>query len=107
MNRELKRQRAILRAVAALARDEAGELAKLRRLRTLLYWTGAVLLGLGTGAALTAAPGWSVLLSGGLGGLALGLGAHYDSSLNQWPTLRPYFDGAAARRDAAELGEDG
>lgn len=103
MNREEKRRRTILKAMAALARDEAGELAKLRRLRTTLYLIGGILLGLGFAAAQYAAPGWAVLLGGGLGGLVLGLGVHYDSSLNQWPTLRPYFDGERAQRDAAAL----
>ena len=45
MTREEKRRRTILRAIAALAADEEGELAKLRRLRTVLYCCGAVLLG--------------------------------------------------------------
>ena len=105
MNRDEKRRRTILRALAALAADEAGELAKLRRLRTLLYCCGAVLLGLGLAAAQDDATGWVVLLCGALGGVLLGIGAHYDNSLNQWPTLRPYFDGAAAQRDAAALDE--
>ncbi len=105
MDREEKRRRTIIRAIAALASDEAGELAKLRRLRTGFYLASGILLGLGVAAAQYAASGWAVLALGALGGLALGLGVHYDNSLNQWPTLKPYFDGEAARRDAAALGE--
>ena len=109
MNREEKRRRTILRAMAALARDEAGELAKLRRLRTGLYWAGAFLLCVGLVVEPYLAGGWVLLLCGALGGLVCGLGVHYDSSLNQWPTLRPYFDGERAQRDAAALegGEGG
>lgn len=103
MNREEKRRRTILKAMAALARDEAGELAKLRRLRTVLYWVGFSLLAVGVIAAESGAAGWVVLICGAPSGLAIGLGAHYDSSLNQWPTLRPYFDGERAQRDAAAL----
>jgi hypothetical protein len=103
MTREEKRRRTILRAIAALAADEEGELAKLRRLRTVLYCCGAVLLGLGLAAAQDDATGWIVLLCGAVGGVVLGIGAHYDNSLNQWPTLRPYFDGERAQRDAAAL----
>ncbi len=105
MNREEKRRRAILRAMAALIADEPRELAKLRRLRTGLYWVGGILLGLGLYAA-SGGHAWAGLGCGFLGGLSLGLGAHYDSSLNQWPTLRPYFDGDAAQRDAARLDGD-
>ena len=104
MNREEKRRRTILRAMAALAADEARELAKLRRLRSGLYWAGAILLVIGLYVAVLV-PDWFVLLCGATGGIVIGLAAHYDSSLNQWPILRPYFDSARAQRDAAALDE--
>ncbi|NCF09519.1 MAG: hypothetical protein GWP66_02425 [Gammaproteobacteria bacterium] len=102
MNREEKRRRTILKAMAALAADEPGELAKLRRLRSGLYWVGVTLLGIGLYVAVLV-PGWVALLCGAIGGIVIGLAAHYDSSLNQWPILRPFFDGEAAQRVAAEL----
>ena len=120
MNREEKRRRTILKAMAALAADEPGELAKLRRLRSGLYWVGVTLLGIGlyTGHSSnyllrvdlpsTRPPSHWIkrgvaLLCGAIGGIVIGLAAHYDSSLNQWPILRPFFDGEAAQRVAAEL----
>ena len=105
MNREEKRRRTILRAMAALAADEAAELAKLRRLRTVLYWAGTIFIGVAFAVGQPAGPGWIAWLCGVIGGLTLGLGVHYDISLNQWPTLRPYFDGERAQRDAAALDE--
>jgi hypothetical protein len=75
---------------------------KLRRLRSGLYWVGVTLLGIGLYVAVLV-PGWVALLCGAIGGIVIGLAAHYDSSLNQWPILRPFFDGEAAQRVAAEL----
>lgn len=105
MNREEKRRRTILKALAALAADESGELAKLRRLRSGLYWVGAILLVIGVYAD-ALVPGWVTLLWGAVGGLVIGLAVHYDNSLNQWPTLRPFVDGQAAQRAAAALDEE-
>jgi hypothetical protein len=101
MTREEKRRRTILRAMVALVDDEQGELEKLRRLRTTLYWAGAA--GVGLAVAAGGWSGWLAVPVAAVGGLLLGLGAHYDNSLNQWPTLRAFVDFAAVRRAAATL----
>ncbi len=105
MDREEKRRRVIIKAMAALAANEAHELAKLRRLRSLLYWTGLIVV---AGAALLAGawPVWIAALVGAVGGLVTGLGVHYDNSLNQWPTIKPFFDRDAVIRAAGVL-DDG
>ena len=105
MDREEKRRRTIIRAMAALAANEADELAKLRRLRTGLYWTGATIVAV-TALLASLWPVWVTALVAAVGGLVIGLGVHYDSSLNQWPTIRPFFDRDAVIQAAGML-DDG
>ena len=102
MERKEKQRRVIIQAMAALAANEADELAKLRRLRTGLYWTGATIVAV---TALLAGdwPVWITSLVAAAGGLVIGLGVHYDSSLNQWPTIKPFFDRDAVIRAASML----
>jgi hypothetical protein len=104
MNRDEKRRRVIIRAMAALAANEAGELAKLRRLRSMLYWAGALVIA-GAVAFSGDMPGWVAALSAAAGGLVVGLGVHYDNSLNQWPTIAPFFDRDGVLRAANEFDE--
>lgn len=93
MERISKLHREIILAISKLMEDEETELTKLRRIRMVYYWLGALLII----ASLFEAkdpqwPVWVFSLVGATGGLVVGLGFHYDNSIKQWPALKPFMD---------------
>jgi hypothetical protein len=93
VTREEKIERRMAAHIARLVRDEASELARLRKRREFLYEVGGLLILLSLLASVrTWWPTWVNPLLAASGGLACGLGVFYDTAANQWPVLRKFLD---------------
>ena len=93
MDRISKLHRKIIIALSQLMEDEEAELTRLRRIRMVFFWLGMLLVI----ASLIEArdphwPVWLFSVIGATGGLVVGLGFHYDNSINQWPAKKPFMD---------------
>jgi hypothetical protein len=90
-----KQREKIIQALSGLVRDEAAEMDKLRLRKRVTQLAGWLVLALVFTLAFQDSESplaWLYTLGAALGGVLLGMGKWYESSLLSWPVLREFLD---------------